>query len=336
MKYYKLTTKGGLSARLFTDKRWGLKKAIIIIIGAILLFQSLSAQERDPVNAAIILKMGAGARAEALSEAFTAYYDDATVAYWNPAAMVFLDRICVSSMLSFLVADFRYNFFNAVFPTDYGTFGAALQNLSSGSIEGRTGETDDFFSFEYNDLAIMVNYGYEIVKGFAAGANLKIINTGTIGEGANGISLDISTFIKPTDFLSIGVVMRDFFGFVWWTTGTREKIQNSMTIGAMLNLFDKTLRVSFDAENIESEGVTGKTGLEYEFFKILFLRGGVSYRFLKYDFNYTLGGGVKYDFGGITVQFDYAYFTYVFSGPQVAVDTNHKMSLALYFETGGK
>ena len=109
-----------------------------------------------------------------------------------------------------------------------------------------------------------------------------------------------------------------------------------MRIGAMLNLFEDTFKTSLDWEKVESEEITARAGMEYGFLRMLFMRGGISYTFSSYDFNYTLGAGFRYDFGDIAVQLDYAYFTYVFSGPQVAVDTNHKMSLAMYFETGGK
>jgi len=302
-----------------------------IIIGIILFLIAGISYGADAVGAGVFLRMGAGARAGALSGAFTAHYDDATVSYWNPAAAARLEKISVSSMFAFLAADFKYSFFNAVFPTEYGNFGANIINLSSGEIEGRSSETDDYFTFEHSETAVFGTYGRKLSEWVSVGANIKILNVNSFNEGAGGFGFDLGFLIIPHEMLSAGLVMQDLYSEISWTTGTKQKVPYVMRLGAMAKLLDDALRVSLDAEKVEFEEVSIKTGAEYGFFDIVFVRAGASYGFSDYDFNYTLGAGFRYAIGNVTLQLDYAFYTYEFSGPQTAVDTNHKLSVAAYF-----
>ncbi len=306
-----------------------MKKYFFIFIFAVTLTGSV--YSADVVGGGTFLRMGAGARAGALSGAFTAYDDDATVPYWNPSAAAMLEKTCISSMFAFLPADFKYSFFNAVFGTEYGHFGANVINLSSGEIEGRSGDTEDFYTFEHTETAIFLTYAKKITPWFSAGANIKVININSYQSGAGGFSLDSGFLISPNNMLSFGLTLRDMYGEISWTTGTKEKIPYYMRLGALGKLFNDTLRLSLDIEKLEFDEGAVRAGAEYGIFGAIFLRAGVSYGFSSYDFNYTLGGGFKYEIGKITLQMDYAFFTYEFSGPQQVIDTNHKISLAGYF-----
>ena len=89
------------------NKKW------LVVITVVLFLASISfAATGDAGDAAAFLRTGVGARALALSGAFTAYYDDSTCAYWNPAATAYLKDISVSTMFSLLTAQRDYNYFN--------------------------------------------------------------------------------------------------------------------------------------------------------------------------------------------------------------------------------
>jgi hypothetical protein len=101
-----------------------------------------------------------------------------------------------------------------------------------------------------------------------------------------------------------------------------------MKIGALAEVMNKQLRFSLEGEQLESSEMTLKAGVEAVFLKILFLRAGCSYGFVSYAFNYTGGGGIKYDLGGIILQVDYAAVVEQFYQDS---HLNHKFGLSMYF-----
>jgi hypothetical protein len=272
--------------------------------------------------------MGTGARAVSMSGAFSSFYDDVSCSYWNPAAISFLNNIGLSTMISFLTLDRSYNYIGGVFPLQYVTIGFSFINFSIGNIEGRTGDTEEFYLFSDTENAYIASCGYEIFKWIAVGGNIKIIDIKLAGYGANGFSFDGGIFIKPFENISFGVVFRDFFNGLYWTTGTKERILFTMRIGMMAELFEKILKVSIEGEQIEAHDAIIKSGAEIAFFKILFLRGGCSYGFYSQEFDWTAGAGLKINIYNILTQIDYALLKEEFF---TSFDINHKISLSVYF-----
>ena len=82
------------------------------------------------------LKIGVGARACAMGEAFVAVADDPTAIYWNPAGLRQLSKIEILGMQSFWLMDMGYQYLAAVIPLPlgFGTLGAAAAYSSSGTI----------------------------------------------------------------------------------------------------------------------------------------------------------------------------------------------------------
>ncbi|MCB0302022.1 MAG: hypothetical protein KDE52_18315, partial [Calditrichaeota bacterium] len=66
-----------------------MKKTIaILLVSSFLVF----AGENDGVTGMSFLKIGVGARAGGMGEAYAAVADDATATYWNPAGLMASDR----------------------------------------------------------------------------------------------------------------------------------------------------------------------------------------------------------------------------------------------------
>lgn len=274
------------------------------------------------------LSMGAGSRAVAMSGAFSSFYDDVSCSYWNPAAISFINNIGISTMISFLTHDRSYNYIGSIFPIQYGTIGFSFINFSIDDIEGRTEDTEEFYLFSDTENAYIATYGCKIFKWISIGGNLKIIDIKLAGYGANGFSFEAGILIIPFENFSFGVVFRDFFNGLYWTTGTKERILFKMRIGAMIEFFNKMLKFSIEAEQIESYDGIIKTGIEIEFLRILFLRGGCSYGFYSQEFDWTLGAGMKFPIYNVLTQIDYAMLKEEFF---TSFDINHKISLSVYF-----
>lgn len=281
----------------------------------------------------LFLRSGVGARAISLSNAFTSFTDDSTVTYWNPAACSYLNKIAVSSMFSWLTEDRKYNFFNFLFSSDYGTFALNFINFSIGNIEARQADTKEFTLIEDVENAYFLTYGKELIRSLngesvAVGINVKIIQTSIDKYNSSGFSFDLGFIVNPYKFLTFGITLQDIYGNIKWSTGTVEKIPFDMKIGFLLKLFDDFLRFSQDLEKIEYEGLILRNGIEINFFKMLFTRAGISYDIKSYEFNYTFGAGIKYKIYDIIIQVDYAFAKEEFFN---VFQPQHKLSVNLYF-----
>ena len=232
-----------------------MKKFFLISIIFFLLSIKLVAITGVAGGAAPFLRSGIGARALSLSGAFTAYTDDSTVTYWNPAASSYIGKIAVSSMFSWLTEDRKYNFFNVLFPSDFGTFAINFINFSIGEIEARQSDTQEHTIIEDVENAYFLTYGKELVRNLsgtsvALGANFKIIQTSIAKYNSTGFSFDIGVIINPFDFFSFGIIFQDFLGSIKWSTGTSEKIPFDMKIGVLLKISDELLKISLDTEKV--------------------------------------------------------------------------------------
>lgn len=303
-------------------------KKFFILILFFLVYHNIYGILGTAGGAATFLSMGTGARAVSMSGAFSSFYDDISCSYWNPGAIAFLNNIGLSTMISFLTLDRSYNYIGSVFPIQYGTIGFSFINFSIGNIEGRTGDTEEFYLFSDAENAYIASYGYKIFKWISIGGNIKIIDIKLDGYGANGFSFDVGIFLMPFKNFSFGVVFRDFYNGLYWTTGTKERILFTMRIGAMVELLEKMLKISIEGEQIESRDGIIKSGVEMEFFKILFLRLGCSYGFYSQEFDWTAGAGIKINIYNILTQIDYALLKEEFF---TSFDINHKISLSVYF-----
>lgn len=136
------------------------------------------------------LKIGVGARACAMGEAFGAVADDATAIYWNPAGLGQLGKIELVGMQNFWFLDMSYQYVAAAFPLAlrYGTIGAAAAYSSSGKIP----KYEDFQKVgEYTayDACGTVAYANKI-GGLHFGAGVKLIQQGIENENVAGFAGD--------------------------------------------------------------------------------------------------------------------------------------------------
>lgn len=304
-----------------------MKKAVLLILLLMPVINTYAvigvAGEPEP-----FLKMGVGARAIALSGAFCAYYDDASCPYWNPASIGAMKNISVGSMFSWMAQDISHNYIDLILPVDFGVFAFNLLNLSVGNIEGRTADTPDYYTFSANDNSYFITFARQVVRGVCAGVNLKLITSNIYSYGALGASVDAGIHFRMNQYFSLGAVLSDFLNNLSWSTGTQEHILASMKIGGLAELLNGQIKISAEAEQLEASEMTGKTGVEFEMARLISLRAGCSYGFLSYAFNYTLGGGLKYNIGGVLVQADYAFVPQQFLS---VTEINHKFSLSAYF-----
>lgn len=121
------------------------------------------------------LKMGVGARACAMGEAFTGVADDPSALFWNQAGLSQLNRVGVLAMQNFWLLDMSYQYLAFAVPSAIGTFGVSAAYSSSGTIPGYENfqETVEYTAY---DAAATLSYGRNIVR----------IGAGSLGLGLGG------------------------------------------------------------------------------------------------------------------------------------------------------
>lgn len=143
---------------------------------------------------AAFLKLGVGARAAGMGEAFGAVADDAGALYWNPAG---LNKVVGKSATFMHAAYLESSFF------DYGAYaqrlgeksvvGASLQYFSAGSITETDATGTTIGSFTPSDVAFAVGYARKY-NGASLGGAVKLIQS-KVKANANTAAVDLGVLL---------------------------------------------------------------------------------------------------------------------------------------------
>jgi hypothetical protein len=195
--------------------------------------QPVQAQTSTPKYSNEFLKIGIGARAAGMGNAMTATANDATAAYWNPAA---LNTLRTRHEIGLMHAEY----FAGVARYDYAGFVTRIDSTRRIGISAiRLGVDDipntlnfrDGNSFNYAritefsvaDLAILISYAQAIrkVPGLNIGANIKIVNR-TVGDFATawGFGLDAGVHYQRNNLRLAAMVMDATSTFNAWSFNT--------------------------------------------------------------------------------------------------------------------
>jgi len=339
-----------------------MKKIInMMIILSFLCSSYLFSQETSKVGttAAQFLKIGVGARAVAMGEAFMATANDASAIYWNAAGLAKLNQNEVLFMHSEWLADMTYNFASIIAPLgEVGTFGAFVTSLNTPDEEIRTVYQPEGTGelFNATNIAIGISYARMLTDKFSVGFTGKYVRERIWTMSSSAMALDIGT-VYQSNFknLRIGLSISNF--------GTKMKMDGRA--GLLFVDIDKTIegnndqikaqlvmdewdlplyfRAGFAVEPIQNEMMRLtvaadathpndnkeyiNTGFEYAIRETVFLRGG--YRAIglsEAEGGLTLGGGLAYSFGTTAaMSLDYAFVDYNRLG------NVHRYSLSVLF-----
>ncbi|MFH2204598.1 MAG: PorV/PorQ family protein [Elusimicrobiota bacterium] len=149
--------------------------------------------------AADFLQLGAGARAAAMGEAYTAVADETTALYWNPAAMTRLEGRSAVFMHAPYVDSSHFDYLAyAQRLGERDAWGASLQYFSAGGI-AETDETGtEIGTFSPRDFAFSAGYAYRVeegllpafLNGYSFGLSLKYVRA-AVRTAANTAAADL-------------------------------------------------------------------------------------------------------------------------------------------------
>jgi outer membrane protein OmpA-like peptidoglycan-associated protein len=270
------------------------------------------------------LRMGVGAKAMAMGGAQTAVAEDATAAYWNPAALVTLHEFEASLMYTAgMKVDRKYNYVSGVFNSErLGAFSLSWVNSGMTGLDNRDNLGTKIGSFDYSGNAFQLSYGRALGKGFALGISAKYLQEDLADN--NGYGIDAGLLFKPYDQLQFGAMMRDLSG-----KHGKDDVPYEARLGVGIM---PTSHLTFDADFVKVKDVnaTANLGAAYKVDVTdrtnFYIAAGMQ-DILRESRGFTAGFGVG--FNNFDVQ--YAYVT----EPEAFLQQNHRLSVNFHWGDKG-
>jgi hypothetical protein len=279
-----------------------------VIIGVLALLMPAVAHAGDPGSAgALFLRIGMGARASAMGEAYVAVAEGASTVYWNPGAMaaVLGTNLALAHTEYFL--SMRVEQAAVTHETDWGTFGFSFTGLYMDDMERRDefGSAQPLGEFGTYDVAVSIAYARYVVPNLAVGVAVKPVYQRIDELAANGIALDIGLYhVSRIRGVRLAAVAGNLGTPMKFDT-EEYALPRYLKVGASYErevvALDGRLLFAIDGVFPNDDDVREQIGAEYSYRRVLALRAGYKAGFDSQGA--TFGFGVTYS----GVQFDYAF-----------------------------
>jgi len=153
--------------------------------------------QRSGISSLQFLKIGTGARAIGMAEAFVAVADDATALHYNPAGMVQFDGHRLHFSHTEWLVDLRHEFAGVVYRiSSADALGLSFTSLHTADME-RTTETQPYGTgtyFTYGDLAVGLSYSRSLTSQFSFGATVRYVEETIDILKTRALLIDLGTF----------------------------------------------------------------------------------------------------------------------------------------------
>jgi long-subunit fatty acid transport protein len=306
------------------------------------LFPTLGGQ-RAGISTAQFLKIGVGARAAALGDAFIAIANDASALYWNPAGLVQFKNDEIIFAHNNWVVDINHDFLGGVyhFGSNYA-LGVGVTGLSMDDMPVTTEfapfGTGEFFSF--SDLAIGLTYSQRMTDKFSFGITVRYVEETLDKLKMRGVMIDLGTYYWTGLGSTRFAVTVSNFGAELSPEGTVDLVGNQGQKSDWQSFSPPTIfRIGFAFEPFENEEHKVTTSIqlnhpndnsenfalaaEYVWKSIFALRGG--FKINADEQNYSFGAGIHVPITIAAFNFDYAFSNFIRLG------SVHRFSIILGF-----
>lgn len=309
-----------------------------IVLAGMVLTQIALSQNVDYAGTSVanFLKIGVGARAVAMGEAYVTESSDASSLYWNPGA---ISRIghgnAVFSSIPWLV-DTKITYLGVVLPLAIGTFGLDFHQFSSGDMEITTLQEQDGTRrfFDATDLQLGLTYSRALTDRFSVGMKFKYLKEDLAHVSANAFAFDIGSLFYTTFFngMKVGMTLSNFgskmtfegrdLAVIYPIPGSPSNKEvparmstNSWDIPLFFRIGLSTYVLNNDAVQflLSSSIIDARDaqtrynlGTEVGIANLIFVRGG--YRFNYSESTFSAGVGLDLSSTGIAgLRFDYSF-----------------------------
>ena len=283
---------------------------------------SARAVTQDGGGAASYLRLGVGARAQAMGGAYSAVADDPQAAFWNPAGLTQYKGINVYSQVAFLAYERKHSFFSYshAVKRDVSLALSWLSFSGGDDLERRLGPSLEPLSyFSDRENCYIFSAGHLFHPEVRLGVNSKVL-THRLGESFGwGFGFDLGAIWTHAGY-SAALVLRDLGGRINWRNAYQENLPISLRVGGAGRVLPRLL-LSAELSKVAEQGVRPHIGGEFSLARELALQLG-------FDRDVLCGGATVRVF---TDWADY-YFGYVIGGERmVGASLNHRIEFRMKF-----
>ncbi|MBI1796777.1 MAG: PorV/PorQ family protein [Candidatus Eisenbacteria bacterium] len=282
------------------------------------------------------LKIGIGARAEAMGGAFVAVADDASALFWNAAgiARIAPDKSELQFNHAIWPADLKFTQAGYVFHLKKipGALGVSVRSLYMDPMIETTAYQPDpqvgtGRTFDAGMMAAGLTYARSFTDKFSAGVTLNIVHEGLAELSQQTYAFDLGTLYDVgTAGMRIGMAISNMGTDVQFID-RKARIPSVFRVGTSAMLMQSTgqhLLGSFEFSHPPDNAERLNVGVEYAFHDYLYLRAGDN---INYD-SEGVAGGVGFHFP-VSVA-GMADFDYAFTDMK-ALGAAHRFSLKFIF-----
>jgi len=276
--------------------------ALILVLGGLAGEAPALGLEDVGTTSADFLKLGSGARSEAMGEAYVGLADDADGIAYNPAGMVQNVSGLVQASHALWFQGLTYDNFNGLMPTGGGgMLGATFDYFSTPQIARTLLQSNGNYvnagTFTPYDMQAAVSYARPLLLGLAGGVNLKLIDQSIDTNSGFGLALDLGALWQaPLRGLTLGFSLQNM--------GTPIKLASDAFYppfvirgGAAYRALDDAVILSVEGDLPVDNNPVLALGAEYNIADRFFPRIGWRHDGI---FNpWTLGFGLRYDVWGL-------------------------------------
>lgn len=269
------------------------------------------------------LKLGVGARASGLGEAYSSVADDATATYWNPAGLALLDGTQLAFSHTEWIQGISNDFLAFAFPGLGGTVGLSFYSNNVNGIERRElPSPQPSGTVDANDIALGLSFGHSISSALTVGATVKYLYEKISLEGAAGYAFDFGANYTPFDPpLNFSVVLHNI-GSMGELLNESIELPRTFRIGVSylheLTSLEGAILLAAEGVKVSENEVRGNFGAEFQFKNRLALRLG-----------YQTGFDEKSLGGGFGMNFDRYHLDYGFTPFSSNFGDTHRFSFGL-------
>jgi len=248
----------------------GWKRASAVLILSVL-FASLAMAE-SYISTASIFELGVSARVAGLGGAFIALADDEAATFYNPAGLLQLSELKLSSHFTRPFGAFSHG----TVGTAGSGWGGYFLLLDSDVLEERDLYGNPIGTFHYTSTGLVLGVGHELSGDFSLGLQLKVYGLALPIQGF-GISLSPCLMFRGGS-RRYGIVWRNLLNWpIRYADGHTEPWTTDTAVGIAWELGTETYLIDF-TENLITRGDVScvRMGCESRRFYPLVLRAGTN------------------------------------------------------------
>jgi len=301
-----------------------------MMIYAVLLLTTLFAcsspafAKNNTTTSATFLKIGAGARAAGMGEAFCGLADDVYATYWNPAGLAYIKGSQLGATHLEWLTEINQEQIGFVQQIGSKTaFGINISHLMANDFE-RTNKDGIFGTFDAANTLLGLSLGRQLCNKFSLGLNMKCIHMPMDDEKATAYGVDMGALWQISRGLRLGLNVQNIGSDVKFIEkGYSLPLNIKAGIGYSLG----GMNLAVDVNKTRGTETNIHAGCEYLLAQTLALRAGIKSEIASdthgKENGLTTGvtAGIGLRLGGI--QLDYAYI------PYGDLDITHRISLSV-------